>query len=124
MCACTQNAVVIARADVPEHITPLAALAASERASVRPRQRLLRLLQCGAQIEAKIARTASAWWMVSSYFDGMFMITTVLVPMARRALTGSGATATHPLWALYVRWLGRLSFGGRCVCRPSLWLNL
>lgn len=115
--SCVQNAVEVARANVPEHMSPLAALAASERASICPRRRLLWLLQCGAQLESNVARGASDWRKLSLAFDVLCLSTMVSAPMApaQSALTGRGALPVPFLWAPYMRWLGRLSFGGRCV---------
>jgi hypothetical protein len=118
MCAFMQNAGQVANANVPEHMTPWAALAASERASARPRQRVLWLSQSGAQLQANIARSASTWRQFSLAFDGVCLAAMVFAPMtpARLALTGGrGTTPMAPLWALYVRWLGQLSFDSRYV---------
>ena len=107
---------------MPQQLTPLAALAASKRASVRPRQRLLWLRQRGAQLEATIARSASAWREHTIFFDDLWVKVMVIAPMftpAGRALTGRDVLPINVPWGLFVRWLGRLSFGSRCVCRAQ-----
>ena len=122
MCAFMQNAGQVASANVPEHMTPLAALAASERASARPRQRLLWVFHSAAQLQANIAHRASTWRQWSLAFDGVCLGAMLFTPMApaRLALTGGrGTTPMAPLWALYVRWLGQLSFDSRCVPRNA-----
>jgi hypothetical protein len=119
MCTFTQNAgQQVASASVPQHMTPLAALAASERASARPRQRLLWVFHYAAQLQADIAHRASTWRQWSLAFDGVCLAAMIFTPMApaRLALTGGrGTTPMAPLWALYMRWLGQLSFDGRYV---------
>jgi hypothetical protein len=98
LCAFMQNAGQVASAYLPEHMTPLAAYMASERASPRPRQRLLRLLQRGVELEANIARCASDWRRLSLAFDVVCLSAMVFAPTApaRLALTGRGAMPMPP----------------------------
>jgi hypothetical protein len=97
-------------------MAPLAALAASERASGRSRQRRLRLLQFAAQIEASLIRGVCLWRNLSLTFDVVCIGALAVWPMTPEplaTLNGCSMLPIPPLWARYMQWLGRLAFNGR-----------
>lgn len=103
-------------AAVPEHMSPLAELAASERASAYPRQRRLWALDNAARLEAEIASAVPVWRKLSMSVDLVCLAARAISPLAPAplaVLSGRGVLPTSPLWARYVHCLGRLSFSRR-----------